>query len=181
MNMTIIAGLATRDAEVKKSGDTVYAKYSIAINRPFKNKEEREAAKAAGKDTADFISCTAFGKLAEFAEKHIKKGTGWIVIGHLQTGSYTDKDGKKVYTTDLIVERQLFPPFQSGDGSKASDQTPPQQGAGFQQQGAIPQMPGAFQQAGGPIPVPTDMPSGAQVGFDSFVDNVINDPGLPWS
>ena len=55
MNMTIIAGLATRDAEVKKSGDTVYAKYSIAINRPFKNKEEREAAKAAGKDTADFI------------------------------------------------------------------------------------------------------------------------------
>lgn len=78
---------------------TCIAKYTLAVDRRFKRD---------GEQTADFISCVAYGSLGEFAEKYLQKGTKIAVTGRIQTGSYTNKDGQKVYTTDVIVESQEF-------------------------------------------------------------------------
>lgn len=97
MNIAILMGRLTKDPDVRVSqtGTTV-ARYTIAIDR-------------IGKDQgADFISCVAFNKSAEFAEKYFKKGTKIALEGTIQTGSYTNKDGQKVYTTDVLVNRQEF-------------------------------------------------------------------------
>ena len=75
------------------------ARYTLAVDRRFKRE---------GDATADFISCVAFGKTAEFAEKYLKQGTKIVVEGRIQTGSYTNKDGQKVYTTDVVVENSEF-------------------------------------------------------------------------
>lgn len=79
---------------------TAIARYTLAVDRKFKDSN--------GNYTADFINCVAFGKSAEFAEKYFHKGLKIAVVGRLQTGSYTDKDGRKVYTTDVVVEEQEF-------------------------------------------------------------------------
>jgi single-strand DNA-binding protein len=99
LNKVFLCGRLTRDAEVRysQSGSAV-AKFSLAVDRKFSKEEQ----------SADFLNCTAFGKTAEFLEKYGKKGTKFIVEGRLQTGSYTDKDGKKVYTTDVVVENMEF-------------------------------------------------------------------------
>ena len=99
MNKVIEIGRLVRDPDIRYSGDTTIAKYTLAVDRKYKKN---------GEQTADFISCVAFGKLAEFAEKYLKKGTKIAVIGRLQTGNYTNKDGQKVYTTDVVVEEQEF-------------------------------------------------------------------------
>ena len=102
MNKWIGIGRLTRDPEVKYSqGDNpiTVARYTMAIDRKFKKNGEQEA---------DFISCVAFGKAGEFAEKYFHKGTKIAVVGRIQTGSYTNKDGAKVYTTDVVVEEQEF-------------------------------------------------------------------------
>lgn len=102
MNKVILMGRLTRDPEVRYSqGEkpTVIARYSLAVNRRFKRE---------GDPDADFINCVAFGKQAEFAEKYLKKGTKMAITGRIQTGSYTNKEGVKVYTTDIIVEEQEF-------------------------------------------------------------------------
>lgn len=78
---------------------TCIAKYTLAVDKRFKRD---------GEQTADFISCVAYGSLGEFAEKYLQKGTKIAVTGRIQTGSYTNKDGQKVYTTDVIVESQEF-------------------------------------------------------------------------
>ena len=78
---------------------TCIAKYTLAVDKRFKRDSEQ---------TADFISCVAYGSLGEFAEKYLQKGTKIAVTGRIQTGSYTNKDGQKVYTTDVIVESQEF-------------------------------------------------------------------------
>lgn len=99
MNKVVLMGRLTRDPEIRYSaGDnpTCIAKYSLAVNRRFK------------KDEADFINCTAFSKQGEFAEKYLRKGTKILVSGRIQTGSYTNREGYKVYTTDVIVEEQEF-------------------------------------------------------------------------
>lgn len=91
-----------RDPEVRYSqGEkpTAVANYTLAVNRKFSRD---------GEPTADFIQCVAFGKLAEFAEKYFRKGTKICISGRIQTGSYTNKDGQKIYTTDVIVEEQDF-------------------------------------------------------------------------
>ena len=101
MNKVILMGRLTRDPEIRyTTGENAMAvaRYTLAVDRR----------KRQGEDGADFLSCVAFGKLAEFAEKWLKKGVKISVIGHLQTGSYTNKDGKKVYTTDVIIEEQEF-------------------------------------------------------------------------
>lgn len=100
MNKFIGIGRLTADPEVRYSNkdneQLAIAKYKIAINR-------------AGKDAgADYISCVAFGKNGEFAEKYLKKGMKIAVVGRVQTGSYTNKDGQKVYTTDIVIESQEF-------------------------------------------------------------------------
>lgn len=102
MNQVILIGRATADATTRyKQGGTPMAisSYILAVDRAYKRD---------GDSTADFIRCTAFGKSGEFAEKYIKKGVKIAVTGRIQTGSYTDKDGKKVYTTDVIVDHHEF-------------------------------------------------------------------------
>ena len=103
MNKWIGIGRLTRDPEVRYSnGDEpmAIARYTIAVDRK-KTKSNEDPG-------ADFISCVAFGKLGEFAEKYLKKGTKIAVEGRIQTGSYTNKDNQKVYTTDIVVESQEF-------------------------------------------------------------------------
>ena len=99
MNKVILIGRLTKDVETRYSGETAVARYTLAVDRKFKRE---------GEATADFINCVAFGKSGEFAEKYLKKGMKIAVTGRIQTGSYTDKDGKKVYTTDVIVEEHEF-------------------------------------------------------------------------
>lgn len=102
MNKVILMGRLTRDAEVRYSQGNepmAIARYTLAVDRRFKREGEQEA---------DFISCVAFGKQGEFAEKYLHKGMKIAVTGRIQTGSYTNKDGVKVYTTDVVVEEHEF-------------------------------------------------------------------------
>lgn len=102
MNRITLIGRLTRDPEIRyatNSNNMAIARYTLAVNRPFKKNGEQEA---------DFISCIAFDKTAEFAEKYLAKGMRVAVEGRIQTGSYTNRDGQKVYTTDVVVERQEF-------------------------------------------------------------------------
>lgn len=101
MNKFIGKGRLTRDPEIRYSQgqnneSMIMARYTLAINRRGK------------KDEADFINCVAFGKNGEFAEKYLKKGQEILIYGRVQTGSYTNKDGQKVYTTDIIVDEHEF-------------------------------------------------------------------------
>ena len=106
MNKVILMGRLTRDPDVRYStGDETraIARYTLAVDRRM-----RRDAQNGDQQTADFIGCVAFGKSAEFAEKYLHKGTKICVTGRIQTGSYTNKDGQKVYTTDVVVEDQEF-------------------------------------------------------------------------
>lgn len=98
MNKVILCGRCTRDVEIRQ-GNTTVARYTLAVDRRFKKD---------GEPDADFINCIAFGKSAEFAEKYLRKGTKIAVVGRIQTGSYTNKEGQKVYTTDIVVEEHEF-------------------------------------------------------------------------
>lgn len=103
MNKVILIGRLTRDPEVRYSqGEqpAAIARYTMAVDRRFKRESDEQ--------TADFISCVAFGRAGEFAEKYFHKGIKIAVTGRIQTGSYTNKDGQKVYTTDVVVEEQEF-------------------------------------------------------------------------
>ena len=102
MNKVILMGRLTRDPEVRYSAGNnsmAVARYTLAVDRRFRRD---------GENNADFIGCVAFGKSAEFAEKYLRQGTKIIVTGRIQTGSYTNRDGQKVYTTDVVVEDQEF-------------------------------------------------------------------------
>lgn len=102
MNKVILIGRLTNDPEVKYTAGehpSAIARYRLAVDRRFKRE---------GETNADFIPCVAFGKGGEFAEKYLKKGTKIAVTGRIQTGSYTNNDGAKVYTTDVIVEDHEF-------------------------------------------------------------------------
>ena len=113
MNKVILMGRLTRDAEVRYSqGDssTAVARFSLAVDRRFKRDGDDQ--------TADFINCVAFGRTGEFMERFGRKGTKFLVEGRIQTGSYTNKDGQKVYTTDVVVEQVEFAESKaSGDNS----------------------------------------------------------------
>ena len=103
MNKVILMGRLTRDPDVRYSAGesgTSVARYTLAVDRRFNRRD--------GEATADFISCVAFGRSAEFAEKYFHQGLKVVVTGRIQTGSYTNKDGVKVYTTVVIVEEQEF-------------------------------------------------------------------------
>ena len=102
MNKVIEIGRLVKDPEIRYSqgaNTTCVARYTIAVDRKFKQE---------GQPTADFINCIAFGKLGEFAEKYLHKGVKIAVVGRIQTGSYKNKDGNTVYTTDVVVEEQEF-------------------------------------------------------------------------
>lgn len=110
MNKVMLIGRIVRDPEIRAAGSTTVAKYTLAVDRKYKKD---------GEPTADFINCIAFGKLADFAEKYLAKGTKVAVEGRIQTGSYTNKDGNKVYTTDVIVESTEFCESKSSQKSSA--------------------------------------------------------------
>ena len=116
MNKVILMGRLTRDPEVRYSqGDntSAVARFSLAVDRRFKKD---------GDQTADFINCVAFGKTGEFIEKYGHKGTKFVVEGRIQTGSYTNKDGQKVYTTDVVVEQVEFAESKaSADGNTTNN------------------------------------------------------------
>ena len=102
MNKVILMGRLTRDPEVRYSqgaNSLAIARYTLAVDRRFRRE---------GESTADFINCVAFGKQAEFAERYLRQGVKIAVTGRIQTGSYTNRDGQKVYTTDVVVEEQEF-------------------------------------------------------------------------
>lgn len=102
MNKVILMGRLTRDPEMRYSGgenSTAVARYTLAVDRRYKRE---------GEAGADFISCVAFGRSAEFAQKYFHQGLKVAVTGRIQTGSYTNRDGNKVYTTDVVVEDQEF-------------------------------------------------------------------------
>ena len=110
MNKVVLVGRLTRDPEVRYSqgnNATAVARYTVAVDRRFKRD---------GEPTADFIPCVVFGRSAEFAEKYLKQGTKIAITGRIQTGSYTNKDGNKVYTTDVVVEEQEFAESKAASG-----------------------------------------------------------------
>lgn len=121
MNKVILIGRLTMDPEIRysqnESGMTI-ARYTLAVDRRFKRD---------GEQNADFIGCVVFGKGAEFAEKYLQKGTKVAITGRIQTGSHTNKEGHRVYATDVIVEEQEFAE------SKAASQG---NGGGYQNAGS---------------------------------------------
>ena len=103
MNKVILMGRLTRDPEVRySSGETAtaVARFTLAVDRRFARRDSDQ--------TADFIGCVAFGRNAEFIEKYFRQGMRVTICGRIQTGSYTNRDGQKVYTTDVVVEEQEF-------------------------------------------------------------------------
>lgn len=121
MNKVILMGRLTRDPEVRYSpgeNAVAVARYTLAVDRRFHKQ---------GEANADFVGCVTFGKAGEFAEKYFRQGMKVLVTGRIQTGSYTNRDGQKVYTTDIIVEDQEFAESKKDSSSSGqSSQTNPQ-------------------------------------------------------
>ena len=129
-------GRLTRDPEVRytqrnsSQDSTAVARYTLAVDRRFRKE---------GEATADFIGCVAFGRAAEFAEKYFRQGMKVVITGRIQTGSYTNRDGQKVYTTDVVVEDQEFAESKAagatqsntGNNQSGSRQAPPVGEDGF--------------------------------------------------
>ena len=118
MNKVILMGRLTRDPDVRYSAgenSTAVARYTLAVDRRF----HRD-----GDATADFIGCVAFGRQAEFAEKYLRQGTKIAITGRIQTGSYTNRDGQKVYTTDVVVEEQEFAESKNAGGNNGGYSAP---------------------------------------------------------
>lgn len=119
MNKVILMGRLTRDPEVRYTqGEQAMAvaRYTLAVDRRGKNQE----------NSADFIQCVAFGKAAEFAERYLHKGTKIVLTGRIQTGSYTNKEGQRIYTTDVVAEDQEFAESKNGEsGGTYSNQPAP--------------------------------------------------------
>lgn len=128
MNKVHLMGRLTRDPEVRYSqGENAMAvaRYALAVDRKYNRNNDEQS--------ADFINCVAFGRNGEFAEKYLRKGTKIVVTGRIQTGSYTNKDGVKVYTTDVVVEEQEFAESKNNSSNNAgssSDSTPSYDSAG---------------------------------------------------
>lgn len=117
MNKVILMGRLTRDPDIRYSqgeNATAVARFSLAVDRRFKRDNDDQ--------TADFISCVCFGRTAEFIEKYAKKGIKLVCTGRIQTGSYTNRDGQKVYTTDVIVEETEFAESKAASGTHTETQ-----------------------------------------------------------
>lgn len=128
MNKAILMGRLTREPEVRYStgeNATAVARYTLAVDRKYKQE---------GQQNADFIQCIVFGKSAEFAEKYFRKGMKIAITGRIQTGSYTNKEGQKVYTTDVVIEEQEFAESKNASGAdrEARDEAALQQ-SGYKQ------------------------------------------------
>lgn len=151
MNKVILMGRLTRDPDIRYSqGDNpvAVARFTLAVDRRFKRDNEQ---------SADFISCVAFGRNAEFFEKYTKQGTKVVIEGNIRTGSYTNRDGQKVYTTDVAVDSVEFAESKGSGAVSASD------------------APAAAQAA--PMPAPSEA---ASEGFMNIADG-LEDEGLPFN
>lgn len=145
MNKVILMGRLTRDPDIRSSnGETVttVARFTLAVDRRFGRKE--------GEQNADFIGCVAFGRTAEFAERYLRQGIKVAVTGRIQTGSYTNRDGQKVYTTDVVLDDIEF-----AESKAASDANRGSMGMG-----------GGYQ----PTPAPSPMPSPMGAAGDGFMN-----------
>ena len=158
MNKTFLMGRLTKDPDVRYSRqgdrDLAIARFTLAVDRP--RRKDQQA-------TADFISCVAFDRQAEFAEKYLSKGTKILIEGRIQTGSYVDQSGTKRYTTDVMISSMEFAE------SKASNEPQPYGEQNYQP----PQQFGA--------PAPQEPPSGPAYEQTGFVPASADDPGLPWN
>ena len=155
MNKVVLMGRLTRNPDVRYSQgerSTCVARYTLAVNRRVKRD---------GEPDADFINCVAFGRQGEFAEKYLKQGTKIVISGRIQTGSYTNRDGIKVYTTDIIVEEQDFAESKAASANYSG---------GYQQ--------GSYQSNGGyqnseapaaPQPTMTSRPAPSEAASDGFM------------
>ena len=118
LNKVMLMGRLTRDPDIRYSNNNnealCIARYTLAVDRRFAKD---------GEQGADFINCVAFGKAGEFAEKYLRQGIKMVIVGRLQTGSYTNKEGHKVYTTDVIIEEQSFAESKKSEGEEQADDT----------------------------------------------------------
>lgn len=124
MNKVILMGRLTRDPEIRYSQaneNMCIARYTLAVDRRQRQQD--------GRQSADFISCVAFGKAAEFAEKYFRQGTKIAVVGRIQTGSYTNRDGQKVYTTEVAIDEQEFAESKAAAAGHAGNNADGQQAA----------------------------------------------------
>ncbi len=123
MNKVILMGRLTRDPNVTYTqNNSTVARYTLAVDRRIKTE---------GQATADFISCVSFGKQAEFVEKYLRQGTKVVLEGRLQTGSYTNKDGQKIYTTDVVTDSVEFAESKSSSETRESRPQPAPTNDGF--------------------------------------------------
>lgn len=159
MNKVILMGRLTRDPDIRYTqGDNsmAIARYTLAVDRRRSN--------ADGQREADFISCVAFGRQAEFAERYLHQGTKIAATGRIQTGSYTNKDGQKVYTTDVVIEEQEFAESKNASSNNGGSSYGNNAGRGF----------GGSQQSGS---------QATGEGFEGFMNipEGIEDEGLPFN
>lgn len=115
MNKVILMGRLTRDPEIRylqNEAASAVARYTLAVDRRFKRQGDDQ--------TADFINCVRFGKTAEFAEKYLHQGTKVVACGRIQTGSYTNKDGQRVYTTDVVLDEVEFAESKSASSQNSN-------------------------------------------------------------
>ena len=155
MNKVILMGRLTRDPDIRYSAGenaTAVARYTLAVDRRFRRD---------GEQTADFISCVAFGRSAEFAEKYFHQGIRIVVCGRIQTGSYTNRDGVKVYTTDVVVDEQEFAESKSASAENS---------AGFTN---------SYRQNQAPSPAPAAAAPASADGFMNIPDGI--DEELPFN
>ncbi len=120
MNKVILVGRLTRDPEIRAAGTTTVAKFSLAVDRRFKRE---------GEPDADFFNCTAFGKQAEFVERYLHRGIKMVVVGRIQNDNYTNREGQKVYSVQIIVDELEF--AESKNAQSGMDYAQP--ASGFQQ------------------------------------------------
>ena len=161
MNKVMLMGRLTRDPEVKYSqgeNSTAIARYTLAVDRRFKRD---------GEPTADFIPCIAFGRPAEFTAKYFHQGLRVVIVGRIQTGSYTNRDGQKVYTTDVVVEEQEFADSKNSSGQQGGQF----QGNGNGQQGGGQPSYGNGQQNGGQPSYGNGQQNGGQPSYGNGQQN----------
>lgn len=116
MNNVTLVGRLTKDPEQRTAGETEITRFSIAVNRPFKNKD--------GEYEADFLNCVAFGKTGDFIGKYFAKGMAIGLIGRIQTGSYVNQEGRKIYTTDIVTDSAEFVESKKNDPSASDNMKP---------------------------------------------------------
>ena len=112
MNKVILCGRLSKDPDIRISGDTAIARFTLAVDRKYKKDEERKA---------DFINCVSFGNQATFIEKYFHKGDAMTLEGRIQTGSYKNKEGQTIYTTDVVAEGIEFPIGGKGSNNSSND------------------------------------------------------------